>query len=405
MNLTTDSPRALCLRCRRALSACWCDASSLQRTQAELVLLQHPRESRNPIGTARMAHLGVEDSKLRVGVHFGEDPAIQAMLADPARRNVVLYPAADARPAAELRGQEASLRIFILDGTWWQAKKLWKMNPWLHALPAYRLNPSAPGQYRIRREPAAHCLATIEAVSQFLDVLGDREGAHGELLRPFQVMVEKQIAHAQSPKRTPRLRKRPRIKRVCQPLQELVASLPQLLLVYAEGNGWPLNKPRVGPHANAEEVELMQWLAIRPATGERFHALVQTRTLAPSALYQQGLTDSDLSGAIPQQEFLRQWQAFARADDVWCAWGHASEFLMKQAGGQTSAALNLQQVCNICLGSRMQQVDSAMQALGAAPAAPEFPGRGGLRIAQMAATVRELTARREGRELEQVESE
>lgn len=393
MNLTSEAPRALCLRCRRALSACWCDPSSVQRTQAELVLLQHPRESRNPIGTARMAHLGVQDSKLRVGVRFAEDPAIQAMLADPTRRNVVLYPAANARPAAELRGQEASLRIFILDGTWWQAKKLWNTNPWLHALPAYRLNPSAPGQYRIRREPAAHCLATIEAVTQFLDVLGDEEGAHEGLLRPFQAMVEKQIAHAQSPKRAPRLRKRPRTKRVCLPLQELVASLPRLLLVYAEGNGWPLNKPRVGAHAESGEVELMQWLAVRPATGETFHALVKTRTRAPSALYQQELTETQLAGAIPKEEFLQRWQAFARDDDAWCAWGHAPEFLMRRAGGKTAAALNLQQVCNLCLGSRMQHTESALRAMGEPAVTAEFPGRGGLRIAQLAATVRGLISR------------
>jgi hypothetical protein len=327
------------------------------------------------------------------------------MLADPGRRNVVLYPAADARPAAELRGQEASLRVFIIDGTWWQAKKLWKINPWLHALPAYRLNPSTPGQYRIRREPAAHCLATIEAVTQFLDIIGDEEGAHAQLLRPFQVMVEKQIAHAQSPTRIPRLRKPPRTKRVCQPLQELVDSQPKLLLVYAEGNGWPLSKPRVGAYAEAEAVELMQWLAIRPATGEKFHALVQTQMRAPSALYQQGLTDADLASAISKKEFLQRWQEFTRGDDVWCTWGHASEFLMKQAGGTSSAALNLQQVCNICIGSRMRHVDSALQALDAAPATAEFPGRGGLRIMQMAATVRELIPRYAGQDLQPKEIE
>lgn len=164
------NPRPTCLRCRRALSACWCESSTSKGSRAELVFLQHPRESQNPIGTARMAHLAVLRSLLRVGIEFEADPVVTALRGDTTRRSVVLYPSPKARPAEELRSLTVPLRVFVLDGTWWQAKKLWQRNPWLHALPAYRLTPSTPGQYRIRKEPAAHCLATIESVVQLLDV-------------------------------------------------------------------------------------------------------------------------------------------------------------------------------------------------------------------------------------------
>lgn len=386
------SPRSTCLRCRRALSACWCEQSSLSRTRAELVLLQHPRESRNPIGTARMAHLGVERSALRVGIHFAEDPAIVAALSDPTRRNIVLYPAANSRPAEELRGDEAALRIFILDGTWWQAKKLWQANPWLQALPAYRLTPRMAGQYRIRREPAAHCLATIEAVAQLLDVIGDKEGEYSPLLRPFHVMVEKQIAHAQAPQRTPRARTRRRASPIGSQLQELTSLLPRLLLVHAEGNGWPKNQSRLGSGSGPGNVELMQWLAIRPATGEKFHALLQTRTRAPSALRDQALTEVEMASAISEKEFLFRWQAFSRDDDVWCTWGHSPESLMNRAGGAMPRAINLQKVCNSWFRRRMQHVENALEALGNPAVTAEFPGRGGRRIVQMAATVRTLVS-------------
>ena len=143
--------RPTCLRCQRALSACFCEVRTEHRTAAELVFLQHPRESQNPIGTARMAHLSVPGSRLRVGVEFNADPMVTALLDDPTRRSVILYPSPDARPAEDLRQISEPLRIFILDGTWWQAKKLWRRNPWMKTLPAYRLSPSAPGQYRIRR--------------------------------------------------------------------------------------------------------------------------------------------------------------------------------------------------------------------------------------------------------------
>src|SRR5262249_46117618 len=157
-------------------------SSTSQRTRAELIILQHPRESQNPIGTARMAHLAVLGSQLRVGIEFDADPVVTAMRGDATRRSVILYPSPNSRPAEELRSSEVPVRVFILDGTWWQAKKLWQRNPWLHALPAYRLSPSTPGQYRIRREPAAHCLATIEAVVQLLDAMDGVNGEHAPLL-------------------------------------------------------------------------------------------------------------------------------------------------------------------------------------------------------------------------------
>jgi hypothetical protein len=331
-----------------------------------------------------MAHLAVLGSQLRVGIEFDADPVVTALRADSVRRSVVLYPSPGSRPAEELRSIAVPLRIFILDGTWWQAKKLWQRNAWLHALPAYRLTPSAPGQYRIRREPAAHCLATIEAVAQLLDAMDGEKGEHAPMLRPFFAMVDQQIAHAQSKERTPRVRTRSAGSRVCPEQQALVAALPRLLIAHGEGNGFSAKQ------SGTSDVELMQWLAIRPATGERFHALVKTRTRAPDALGNQELTEAQLAGAISGPEFLARWEAFTRPDDAWCTWGHFTEFLMRQAGGTLAPTMNLHKVCNTWLRRRVRHVENALEALGGEAVEVEFPGRGGRRIAQMAATVRVL---------------
>ena len=54
--------------------------------------------------------------------------------------------------------------LIALDGTWSHARKLYVQNPWLHALPHYRIDPSAPSNYRIRREPSPSHLSTLESV-------------------------------------------------------------------------------------------------------------------------------------------------------------------------------------------------------------------------------------------------
>jgi DTW domain-containing protein YfiP len=180
--------RGLCLKCFRAEMACWCVALKPQAARTRITLLQHPREARNPVGTARMVHLGLPGSRLVEGVDFSHEPA----LAPPA---VVLFPTPGARDIRELRDTDA--QVIVIDGTWSQARKIWKENPRLRALPAYGLTPTRPGNYRIRKEPAPHCLATVEAVAELLAVLEDRDPAL--LLAPFEHMVEQQLGFVATP--------------------------------------------------------------------------------------------------------------------------------------------------------------------------------------------------------------
>ncbi|MBZ0236419.1 MAG: DTW domain-containing protein [Deltaproteobacteria bacterium] len=63
--------RERCLRCRRPLAVCYCDALPRIETRTRVVILQHPRERDMPIGTARMASLCLPGSELHVGVDWG----------------------------------------------------------------------------------------------------------------------------------------------------------------------------------------------------------------------------------------------------------------------------------------------------------------------------------------------
>jgi len=79
--------RPTCPRCRQPLvvpsgqsearTGCWCQNLVAQKTRAQFVLLQHPREARNPMGTARMAHLSLEGSRLLAGIDFSANRDFQ----------------------------------------------------------------------------------------------------------------------------------------------------------------------------------------------------------------------------------------------------------------------------------------------------------------------------------------
>jgi len=375
--------RQVCLKCRRAAASCWCNELRPVQSRAHLMLLQHPREARNPIGTARMTHRSLPGSQLRVGVDFSQDAALQAAISDATRTTVILYPARNAKDARELQAVKGELNVVVIDGTWTQARKLWNRNPILHALPAYRLNPVTPGQYKIRKEPEAHCLSTIEAVQQFLDVVDGEDGRHREMLRPFLSMVDRQVAFAESPDRTRRVRKK-RVKRVRLPPAELTAAGDNLLMVHGESNGWAAHREDV------PAVELLQWDALRPSTGERFHALVRTRTQSPAVGTFLELSPEQLTQAVAPEEFLARWRAFLRLDDVPCTWGYYSMVLLHDAGGGRVESINLQRLATMWTGQKLGTVERGFEHFGAPPVVTDHPGRGSRRLLQMVSIVEKL---------------
>jgi len=379
--------RELCVRCRRAKAACWCDAVNPIAQGVKVVVLQHPREARNPIGTARMAHRALPGSTLLEGVSFEHDARLDALLSDPSRRVAILYPAAEARDITELTsdGDDRPITLFAIDGTWSQAKSVWNKNPRLRAIPAVRLSPSSPSRYRIRKEPAEHCLSTIEAIGEALRLLGGG-GAGFEreaFLRPFDAMVEHQLSFIDNPRAGTRTRRHAlRTKKPRSPLAppELSVFGRNLVLVHGEANGWPASRSD-GPAAS-----LTQWLAVRPSTGETFHTFVEPATpMAPLGLERLEVDEATLHTAIPREEFLARWRAFSEPQDVLLTWAFFPLRLLREAGATLGPFVNLQTLGSEFFKKRLGKVENAYETLfaEASPSDADFPGRGGLRLAML----------------------
>jgi len=146
-----------------------------------------------PVGTARLAHLCLPDSELHVGVDFDDNPQVQAALAgEDGRPAYLLFPGPNAIDIAEVP-VDRPITLVVVDGTWWLARKLTRRNAGLGALPQVRFTPPAPSRYRIRKEPAAHCVATVEALAHVLGVLERDPERFAGLLKPFEAMIDRQL--------------------------------------------------------------------------------------------------------------------------------------------------------------------------------------------------------------------
>lgn len=197
--------REECYRCRRVKKHCLCGSVRPFATRARFVILMHEEEAkRQRTGTGRLAALCLENSELLVGVDFSADARVNALLSDPAYAPFVLYPGPGARDlaaaAAEVPAGKTPL-VFVIDGTWRNARTLLNRSPNVKALPRLSFSRGYVSRFRIKRQPMAHCVSTIEALYYLCEEAGQAglerlEGRHGALLELQEKVVETQLGYA-----------------------------------------------------------------------------------------------------------------------------------------------------------------------------------------------------------------
>ena len=182
----------MCWRCVRPSVSCICDLVVRVSQRTRVTIFQHPRESRHPFGTVRLARLGLTD----VDVQIPTKAAAGTLMCTPLPSSiaaVLLYPTEDAVDIRDLWPRPTTL--VVVDGTWSTARKLVRDNPWLAALPRVKVTPPRPGNYRIRRAPdPTRQVSTIEAIVYALQALEGEDAGLSHLLAAFDSMVDRQLA-------------------------------------------------------------------------------------------------------------------------------------------------------------------------------------------------------------------
>jgi DTW domain-containing protein YfiP len=222
--LELDDVRAVrerCARCQRPAPVCVCIALPPEgplTLHTKVVVLQHPEEfHKRTIGTVPLVQLCLAQCDIFVaelGLVDGDPAADSGWLYNPKQCNtshhtvmrfappvqaaldvvlstpgtLLLYPgpgAVDIETLPLVAGAD-SRTLVVVDGTWGQASFMMRAcNAMIHAAVAkgtvQRVQFAAAGSsgYRFRKEPAAHCLSTLESISYSLRFL-DAQGAVAE---------------------------------------------------------------------------------------------------------------------------------------------------------------------------------------------------------------------------------
>jgi DTW domain-containing protein YfiP len=173
------SPR--CPGCRVIFSHCLCGLRPHVSTQAGVCLLMGDIEALKPSNTGWLIADVVPDTSAFGWSRTEVDPGLLALLADPQWNPCLVFPGEfvdAARVVNALPPVTGKRPLFLLlDGTWTEARKMFRKSPYLDALPVLSLQPEQISRYRLRRSYRDDHLCTAEVAAVCLASVGEQHAA------------------------------------------------------------------------------------------------------------------------------------------------------------------------------------------------------------------------------------
>ncbi|MBW7983858.1 tRNA-uridine aminocarboxypropyltransferase [Enterobacillus tribolii] len=169
-----------CQRCLLPQPQCLCETISPQAARSRFCLMMYDTEPMKPSNTGRLIADILPDTAAFQWSRTEEDEELQRLLADPAYQPYVVFPAAYAAPERVTSRlpveEEPKTPLFILlDGTWPEARKMFRKSPYLDRFPVFSLDDDIVAQSYLLREaqrPEQHC--TAEVAATLLMLAGDQ---------------------------------------------------------------------------------------------------------------------------------------------------------------------------------------------------------------------------------------
>lgn len=172
-----------CPRCRVAERYCMCAWQPQVQANSAVCLIMYDTEPLKPSNTGWLIADVVRDTFAFSWSRTEVDPELLALLADPQRQAYVVFPGHYAYPEQQvvetLDGTAMGKRplFVILDGTWQEARKMFRKSAYLQHLPILSLSPEGLSRYYLRHSDRAEHLSTAEVASVCLELADDSSAA------------------------------------------------------------------------------------------------------------------------------------------------------------------------------------------------------------------------------------
>ncbi len=199
-----------CEHCRLASRFCICELSPLAKITEEkkkqdavnkgagFLLLMYDTEVLKPSNTGKLIADIVPDTYAFLWDRTKENTELLAILNDDTWQPMVVFPEAYVEEGREVVSKEVKCEhgkrpLFImLDGSWREAKKMFRKSPYLNRFPVISFDPELASQskqlsvtpvgedsrYTVRKTELAHQFSTAEVAARVLDMCGEHQNAH-----------------------------------------------------------------------------------------------------------------------------------------------------------------------------------------------------------------------------------
>ena len=182
--LARGSGGGRCAGCRLAVSHCVCALRPPMQAQAGVCLIMGDIEALKPSNTGWLVADLVVNTFAFGWSRTAVDPALLALLIDPQWQPYLVFPGEYVPPqrvvtdllrpgGAEAQGEGRRPLFVMLDGTWSEARKMFRKSPYLDRLPVLSLNPGQLSNYRLRRSSREDQFCTAEVAALCLDMAGE----------------------------------------------------------------------------------------------------------------------------------------------------------------------------------------------------------------------------------------
>jgi DTW domain-containing protein len=172
------------IRCQGCLlphKHCVCASLQPQTARSRFCLVMFDTEPMKPSNTGRLIADILPDTLAFGWSRTEPDAALLQAVQMSEYQPLVVFPASYADPGRAVLTEPPTTGkppLFImLDGTWTEARKMFRKSPWLDGFPVMSLNVTTPSRYTLREAhgEGQHC--TAEVAAALLEQAGDGEAA------------------------------------------------------------------------------------------------------------------------------------------------------------------------------------------------------------------------------------
>lgn len=170
-----------CTLCHLPLDSCICAYKKQVSAGIEFVVLMHPKESYKPTNTGRLIEASIANTRVVQWVSRSEaGEELGRLLADPAYQPILVFPPDEGYRERMIReplpaAQAGKPLLILLDGTWRQARRMFRLSTYLQSFPVISLDHMRTSTYALRKAIHEGQLCTAEVAAALLHQLGEDE--------------------------------------------------------------------------------------------------------------------------------------------------------------------------------------------------------------------------------------